>query len=301
MIEIENRINQICQKLTYCQLIIENKTTLECYDINKIAENFIANILNFLFDWKLTNINNDKKNFPSIDLHDINRKISVQVSSNNSNNKIQDTINKFIENKLFEKYNYLYFFLLKNKLKKYNIKEKQNSIDFFKVDYILDFQTIFTQIKKSELDLLIKLDDYLTETLPNFTRQNNITEQQSIKVYRDFLDRPAMQLRFTNAQNSNSLERYNKAIRDITKLLNTGKCKGFETLNRNQFLDNKLKDKINFIYENILNIRTILGDKPNNEILHKEINQIEHYQRNIIYAMNRLCDEFNYESIKICF
>jgi len=61
-------------------------------DINVVAETFYAEFLNIIFGWDLHNVNLMEPNAKSIDLVDENRKIIIQVSSDNSKKKVQKSL-----------------------------------------------------------------------------------------------------------------------------------------------------------------------------------------------------------------
>lgn len=80
--------------LLYAKSIeIDNRSGYQ--DANKDAENTFCFILNIIYDYQLENLNKIKNNFPGIDLGDDKNRISVQVTSENSKKKIQDTLDTF--------------------------------------------------------------------------------------------------------------------------------------------------------------------------------------------------------------
>ena len=65
------------------------------FDINKHSENFLIPFLNSIYGWNLINANKLDKNAKSIDLVDFKRKIAIQISSDNSLEKIKTTFKNF--------------------------------------------------------------------------------------------------------------------------------------------------------------------------------------------------------------
>lgn len=108
------------------------------YNIDRKMEDIVAKLLELTYEYKLKNMNDIYPNYPAIDLADDKRKISIQVTADNSIEKINRTFEIFknSEEKLIEKYNTVIFFMTKGKLPKYNIsKINNNGIDFKIIDY----------------------------------------------------------------------------------------------------------------------------------------------------------------------
>ena len=92
------------------QVKIENKNGN--FDINKYAESFLIPILNQVFKKKFQRLEFIKQNYPAIDIGSDDNQISIQVTSETGFDKIKNTLTKYIENKLFDKYTDLYHFVI---------------------------------------------------------------------------------------------------------------------------------------------------------------------------------------------
>ena len=66
-------------------------------------------------DFELKNANTIEKNAPGIDLIDEKNKISIQVTSDNSSEKIKHFIEEFISNRSYEKYDRMVMLILTRK------------------------------------------------------------------------------------------------------------------------------------------------------------------------------------------
>ncbi len=130
MLVRENLIKNITYKLSVLKSYIELKNIINHYDINIISENFYRDFFNLVYDFNLENANYKKENMPAIDLVDDINKICIQITSENTTKKIKETIKKFEENKLYEKYNKL-LILLKGELNLIQIL-KVKSLNFVK-------------------------------------------------------------------------------------------------------------------------------------------------------------------------
>jgi hypothetical protein len=89
------RISELLARLRF-ELEYLNANAL--YDINVIAEDIFIPILNLTFNCNLKNVKyaEEDKTFPGIDLID-EKKISIQITSTNTNAKIKHTIDKIIK------------------------------------------------------------------------------------------------------------------------------------------------------------------------------------------------------------
>lgn len=84
-------------------------------DDNKIAEPVFIELLNKVYGYSLRNVNIDKSNHVAIDAADDNLGIAVQITSDRSKKKKDDTIAKLESHQLNKKYNHIIFLLLSDR------------------------------------------------------------------------------------------------------------------------------------------------------------------------------------------
>lgn len=142
---------------------VECSAALSLTDINIISENVVRPILTLVYGYThLRNLNaTESSNFPSIDLADDKAGVAIQISADNSSEKIKETLQKFIDHKLFEKYHHLRFYFLKRKQNKYSIKDLKAIIDgkfnFDLQNDVLDHTDILKITKGYELNGALRL------------------------------------------------------------------------------------------------------------------------------------------------
>jgi hypothetical protein len=86
---------QIRMHLTVLAYNIENSNQRNLQDINIYAENIASGLLNLLWDTNLIDLNRDiSGNFPAIDLSDEESGLFIQVTSDDSLDKIRGTVKK---------------------------------------------------------------------------------------------------------------------------------------------------------------------------------------------------------------
>lgn len=118
-------MDSIIQRLSYLKSQVEVSTSQNLTDINIYAENFFRDFLNLVFGHNFNNINIDEKNAAAIDLGDKVARIAVQVTSTSEFSKIEKTVTKFNEKKLYETYDELKIVIVGNK-KAYKKKKVGN-------------------------------------------------------------------------------------------------------------------------------------------------------------------------------
>lgn len=131
-------------------------------DLNKKMEDFLIFIFDNIFCTKLINANNDKSNYPAIDLYDLNERIAIQVTSTDSMAKKRDTYNLFYEHKLYKKFDELHIFILKfnGNLSKKNLNTRVETYIS-----IMDFKSLYKDISISSDEKISNILDYIEKEL----------------------------------------------------------------------------------------------------------------------------------------
>ena len=121
------------------------------FDINKICEGVFCGVFKEIYGFKeLRNLNEEeKKNFPGIDLADDEAKVAIQVTSDRTLAKIKDSLGTIIKYKLHEKYNRFIFYILTRKQGSYSQdsinKVCQGKVIFDAASDILDYTDLATE------------------------------------------------------------------------------------------------------------------------------------------------------------
>lgn len=160
-------INVVSKNLVAFQKELEIHNASDLYDINTIAEDILIPLLNYIFGLNLVNANAFfGKNYPAIDLVDPKNRVAFQITSDNSFSKVKNTIEKFIKYELYNSYDKLYFYFLKDgriNFKSYELTNIiNNHFDFDPLKNILNNTTILSIIKNLEISLLQRIATYLS-------------------------------------------------------------------------------------------------------------------------------------------
>lgn len=149
------------------ELQIKNKIKLS--DDNIFSENLFCHILNIIYDLNLSNINAESINYPAIDLRDINNKIAFQITTTNTKQKINKTLDKFLNNTkhlFFNNYNRLVILILTTESLKYTDNEINKSIfKFIPLRDIKNLNDIIEDIKNLDINKIKKLNSLLENEL----------------------------------------------------------------------------------------------------------------------------------------
>jgi hypothetical protein len=152
-------------------------------DINKVSENVLIPLLAEVYGYKnLKNLNfTEGSNFPGIDLGDETAKVAFQITATPGIEKVKHTLSKFIEYKLYDKYNRLIIYILTEKQKSYSDIEIKEIIECkFNFDTkkdIWDYQNILGEVNRFKIEQAREIEKILEA---NFGERRGQTEWQVI-------------------------------------------------------------------------------------------------------------------------
>ncbi|MDQ1886664.1 SMEK domain-containing protein [Aeromonas salmonicida] len=137
------------------------------FDINTVAEDFLIPIFAVAFNCpNLCNQNRIRMNFPAVDLGCETSKVSIQITSDSSTNKMCETLEKFESHGLGGKFDSLYIYVITEKKKSYSSQKltmavRNISINFTPSDDILDFEDLVKVISGLTNDQLKEINEHL--------------------------------------------------------------------------------------------------------------------------------------------
>lgn len=136
--------DEIIRKLSKLAFDVNLHHSLNHHDINIDAETFYVHFLNKIKGWNLINQNTIKRNVKGIDLIDTENKIIVQVSSEKTHKKIQESLDKSASYQGF----HFYFVAITEKYQPRNGFRLPSGIIFDEKHDILDVARIMQAIYK---------------------------------------------------------------------------------------------------------------------------------------------------------
>jgi len=179
---------RICELLSRWKAKIETNKAMNFYDINLVAEDVAAKLLNWIFDLELENLNEKQKNFPGIDLGDTKNEIAFQVTSRNDAKKIKESLEKFMNgpNQKFSKG--MKFFIINNKP---NLsRQKYDSIcpDFDTDLDILTLDDLIVEVKKIYRQDRERFDSILAFLEEEFGDNRETGRGETVDLYKILLE-----------------------------------------------------------------------------------------------------------------
>lgn len=215
-------IDSIIEKLSILSTEIRLKNSFNMLDINVVAEDFFAGLLNIIFDYKLKNINHVSQNTKAIDLVDDDNKKIVQVSSDNSKKKVQKSLSN-IDASRYTGYQFFFVNISKDvdHLKNYQF-EVPTGISFVPTSDCYSIKILIQHIQNSGLDKIAAVSEYLNQTII-YTPKSNIRPEAITYVIKCLAN-----VNFSNFNNSqmpsvfdiqpkidkNKLEKWNELIHE---------------------------------------------------------------------------------------
>ena len=172
MFKREEYIKNIAGGLARIQSELNLLNPINLYDIDIISEDFFTGLLNLVYGYELQNANHEKQNTTAIDLYDKKNRITVQVTHKNGSDKIQETIDKYIERRLYENYDRLVLFLLRDK-KNYRIVFDTKELFHFDIkNDIIDISDLIREIGTLDTKTLRAVDAYCATEIGGYRQSN---------------------------------------------------------------------------------------------------------------------------------
>lgn len=110
------KATHIADRLNELASIVKTRSRSSLTDANRILETIAARFFNALFGWELVNLNAEQANYQAVDLGDRHKRIAIQVTNEDSSDKISQTAikaNARKQNSEFDRI--IIFFLLPKK------------------------------------------------------------------------------------------------------------------------------------------------------------------------------------------
>jgi hypothetical protein len=170
-------IKRICDNLAFLSKGTAIKNAIGLFDSNRNAQDFFAKLFSLIFKYdnlKELDKLNDIVNYPAIDLGDEKARISFQITNQKDSQKIKDTINKFIDHKLYEKYDRLVVFIIGEKANYTTTFDTKNLFSFDKEKDIWDDNFLFKEINKLDIYKLEEISNFLEENLLEYKFPENL-------------------------------------------------------------------------------------------------------------------------------
>lgn len=225
------QIQYVIEKLSYFCTYVKINNRNSFADINVHAEGFLMNLLNLIFKLDLQNLNEQRINYPGVDLGDLSAKIAFQVTSKKDSKKIIETYETVFKDykgigkvaNIFSEH--IYFLVIDEKKTVFRKKTLEQiasvsqgrfqETDIFDVNDII--KTIVALYDK-DYECFMQVYNLISQTVD--TLQFIPTDKIVVEEILTCFNRPAFTVAFRDECNLGDFE---VAIKNTISLVNTGK------------------------------------------------------------------------------
>ncbi|MEL6008222.1 SMEK domain-containing protein [Citrobacter portucalensis] len=166
MLDRQIQLDKLSHAFSWLSTDISLKNKISLTDINKVMEDVIMPVIGATYKYNLKNLNVEKYNHPAIDLGDPLKQFAVQVTSDGSKSKMEDTVDMFIKHNLDQTYKTLWFLVISNDPKVNYQRQGFN----LKVMNLGDLLQGIANLPQVELDAVY---NYCTANLSYYMNGNN--------------------------------------------------------------------------------------------------------------------------------
>ncbi|OOZ99818.1 hypothetical protein BHL51_12890 [Bacillus cereus] len=90
-------IAEILDGLGQLSFALDTRGKLRLFDINTYCEDFTKDLMNIIYEYNLVNLNEEHLNEPGLDLGDVTKRIGVQVTTQKTSEKVNNTLRKITD------------------------------------------------------------------------------------------------------------------------------------------------------------------------------------------------------------
>lgn len=188
MMNRELYLKNIADSLALLSRQVSVRNAINLYDINIVAESFYAELLNLIEGTNLRNVNTIKKNARGIDLADEGNRISIQVTSDNTSDKIKHTIKEFLADKSYEHYDRLVVLILTKKKRYTTVFDTDGKFSFDKNNDIWDVDDLIKKVNALPIDRLKTINDFLRREFDNKCENMISSEASEVETIIDLIE-----------------------------------------------------------------------------------------------------------------
>ncbi|ULO04852.1 SMEK domain-containing protein [Paenibacillus sp. 19GGS1-52] len=159
-------LGDIMDGLGQLNFVLQTRSKLGLYDLNKYCEDFIKDFLNLIYGYNLVNLNETRSNEPGLDLGDEVQKLGIQVTTDKKSTKINHTFEKITDEQK-ARYERFVILILGAKQSSYDgiNPELASNLHFEIENDIWDFGDLERAIVSLPLDKIKSTYDFLQSNL----------------------------------------------------------------------------------------------------------------------------------------
>lgn len=171
MLRSDRIIKDINDILTYHVVSTANLARSNLNDQAVLSEGMCAELGSALLGCSLKSVNGQRSNNVAVDLGDLERRVSVQVTIRTDRSKIQQTIDAFVGAKLYEHYDALYFIILAPGVQYNKEFETHGKITFKIAEHVMPLSALISRCASLDIDTKARILDICKKyiALPTFS------------------------------------------------------------------------------------------------------------------------------------
>jgi hypothetical protein len=255
----DNLVRTVTDGLKWLVHLLDGRSVARLYDLHVVSEDSVKEFLNCLRRLDLENLNKGGVNFPAIDLGDKARRLSFQVTTENSAKKIQGSFNTFHKHGLGTDYDEVFFLILGRKQKKYSTI-RPGPISFNPTRHIIDVADLIREATGVDNERLAHLAKIIQGAGLSVSAPQDSDEQAFRKIHFHF-DRDALKHRWTQEGRITGFE---AALNELTELLGKGSIQGKQiTKPVYLFSDQKLSMELSGLKNALGNLKAAFNERVN--------------------------------------
>ena len=164
---LRESLNRIESLMSFFATQVKAANSAGRTDINKNAETVLIPLLTEVYGYKnLKNLNViERPDYPGIDLGDKVAKVAFQITSTPGIDKVKDTLQKFADYELYQKYDRLIIYILTERQKSYSETACKSIIQgrfaFNPDEDILDYRDILKNVEGFQIDQVRRIEHIL--------------------------------------------------------------------------------------------------------------------------------------------
>ncbi len=157
---------------------ISMRNRLGLFDLTVHAETYFSVVMNLVCGWKLQNLNADRSNEPGLDLGDAVAKIGVQVTSNATSAKVNDTLKALTKEQRELYTTRIIVLVVGKKQSSYTLDGKLRSGLSFSTKDIWDLNTLARKALRLDIETLQELYTYINKEAVRVRVELEVPDQQ---------------------------------------------------------------------------------------------------------------------------
>lgn len=214
--------------LTVLARAVETKNKLSLTDDAKWSENFFRDLVNKIYGYNLINLNTEEQNYAGIDLGDTAKRICIQITADNSREKLKETLATCDKYKRHESYDELFILIIGFK-KKYTGAFSSKFSNFNKENCIWDIRTLLRKIHSLPTEQMKVVMDFIDNELTGVIVINPIEllDEDISAIIDIFIDYAQKSL---GSDLKDSQQRYNLMKRDENFILQKNKLNSVDDM-----------------------------------------------------------------------